>query len=412
MQQHSVKYLRRRQFLLVLPLLTVPFATGVLRALDNDKEQKKTAVVKGEHGLNPELPGAHVKEDEALDKMFFYAQTQMDSVKKREQQRTRAFYGQRLGGAPDDRSEADTALTAVQGDMHEEKVYRGLRELNAVLHRPSARPVMLSVPGQDMILPVPARHVGGLDRLEGMMQQLKDSRSDDGDMQAMNDVLNKLLRVQHPEWSRDSSVGSGVAKVRQAWSLMPAPKDAVISSFSEQNYHSGVVQPSEGFYGLSDEPVADTGGNAFPALVPEKQVLMNGSTVKLALIGEGEVSGVSLPPGTALYGTAALNGERLQIAVRSIRTGARLLPVDLRVYDQDGLEGIFIPGAMGRDIMKQSADQGLNGLGLGAYDPSLAGQAASAGLQLAKNLASRKVKLIRVTVEGGYRVWLKDGKGN
>ena len=119
-----------------------------------------------------------------------------------------------------------------------------------------------------------------------------------------------------------------------------------------------------------------------------------------------------IPAGTPVFGLASLNNERLNVVVRSIRYGDHLLPVELHVYDEDGLEGIYIPGAIGRDVVKQSADQGLNGLNLGTFDPSVAGQAASAGMQLARNMVSRKVKQVKVMVDAGYRVWLRDGKGN
>jgi len=65
---------------------------------------------------------------------------------------------------------------------------------------------------------------------------------------------------------------------------------------------------------------------------------------------------------------------------------------------------------MGRDVSKESADEALNGLSLAAVDPSLGEQAASAGLQFARSLAGKKVRLIRVGVPAGYRVLLRNIK--
>jgi hypothetical protein len=45
-------------------------------------------------------------------------------------------------------------------------------------------------------------------------------------------------------------------------------------------------------------------------------------------------------------------------------------------------------------------------------DQSISAQAASAGLQAAKGLFSKKMKLIRVTVKAGYKILLKDQKDN
>jgi hypothetical protein len=111
-----------------------------------------------------------------------------------------------------------------------------------------------------------------------------------------------------------------------------------------------------------------------------------------------------------LYGVASLSGERLTVHVSSIRVGQAIVPVSLDVYDLDGLAGIRVPGAISRDVSKASADEALSGLGLASLDPSLGAQAASAGFQFAKSLASRKVRLVRVTVPAGYRVLLKNTK--
>ena len=76
----------------------------------------------------------------------------------------------------------------------------------------------------------------------------------------------------------------------------------------------------------------------------------------------------------------------------------------------DGLKGIYVPGAITRDVAKQSADRSLQTIGVTSLDPSLRAQAASAGIEAAKTLFSKKVKLIRVTVKADYQVLLKDEK--
>uniref|UniRef100_UPI0013D45FFD conjugative transposon protein TraM n=1 Tax=Escherichia coli TaxID=562 RepID=UPI0013D45FFD len=76
--------------------------------------------------------------------------------------------------------------------------------------------------------------------------------------------------------------------------------------------------------------------------------------------------------------------------------------------DMDGLPGIHIPGAITRDVAKQSADSGLQLMELTSVDPSLKAQAAAAGISSVKSLMSRKVKQVKVLVKAGYRVLLKD----
>jgi len=76
----------------------------------------------------------------------------------------------------------------------------------------------------------------------------------------------------------------------------------------------------------------------------------------------------------------------------------------------DGMNGIYIPGAITRDVAKQSADRTIQDIGLTSVDPSLGAQAASAGIEAARDLISKKVKLVKVTVKSGYQVLLRDEK--
>jgi hypothetical protein len=72
------------------------------------------------------------------------------------------------------------------------------------------------------------------------------------------------------------------------------------------------------------------------------------------------------------------------------------------------MEGIHIPGAITRDVAKQSADNSLQNIEMTSIDPSLKVQAANAGINAAKSLLTKKVKLVKVTVKAGYRILLKE----
>jgi conjugative transposon TraM protein len=115
-----------------------------------------------------------------------------------------------------------------------------------------------------------------------------------------------------------------------------------------------------------------------------------------------------VPEGSFVYGIALLKGERLTVEINSIRSATNLFTVKLAVYDMDGLPGIYIPGTISRDVAKQSADNSLSLMELSSVDPSLKAQATVAGIGAAKNLLSKKVKLVKVLVKAGYKVLLKN----
>ncbi len=108
-----------------------------------------------------------------------------------------------------------------------------------------------------------------------------------------------------------------------------------------------------------------------------------------------------------MFGTTSLNGERLNITINNIHYQNSIYPVKLEVFDLDGISGLYIPGAITREVAKQSADQGTQGISLSPLDPSLSAQAANAGLEMAKTLFSKKSKLIKVSVKAGYQVLLQ-----
>lgn len=167
---------------------------------------------------------------------------------------------------------------------------------------------------------------------------------------------------------------------------------------------------SNGFFSLDDMTAATDTQNAVQAVVHETQTIVDGSTVKLRLMNDVYINGIHIPKDNFLFGTASLNCERLNIRIGSIRYGNSLFPVELSVYDMDGLDGIYIPGAITRDVAKQSEDRSMQAIGMTSLDPSWQAQVAGAGIEAAKTLFSRKVKLVKVTVKAGYQVLLRDEK--
>jgi conjugative transposon TraM protein len=148
------------------------------------------------------------------------------------------------------------------------------------------------------------------------------------------------------------------------------------------------------------------------AVVDGSQTLVPGESVSLRIAQEAVVGGVRVPRGTAMAGKASLSGERLLVSVNSIRLGNQVIPVALEVIDLDGMPGFHVKGSIDRDVSKESADQAVNSLGMTSLDPGVAGQATAAGLQAARTLLSRKVRLVRVGLPAGYKVLLRNTKLN
>jgi hypothetical protein len=144
------------------------------------------------------------------------------------------------------------------------------------------------------------------------------------------------------------------------------------------------------------------------AVVHNTQILSSGSTIKLRLTTDMRINGRLVQKGNFLFGICSVNNERLTVAVTGVSFHNELIPVSLSVFDVDGMAGIYIPGAISREVSKEGADQAIQSLNLNSYEPSITGQLASAGLQATKALFSRKLRLVRVTVKAGHHILLKD----
>jgi conjugative transposon TraM protein len=155
-----------------------------------------------------------------------------------------------------------------------------------------------------------------------------------------------------------------------------------------------------------EEHGSDPGIGSMLATIPVRQVLQTGSVVKLVLNGAVTFGRNTLAAGSAVYGIASIENGRLLIHVSSLRCLEEIIPVALTVYDLDGMEGIYVPGSIARDVLKSTAEHSMPSLNVLSLDPGIRKQAAIAGIGAVKTLLSQKAKMVRVTVEAGYRVFL------
>ncbi|OIR01277.1 hypothetical protein GALL_165650 [mine drainage metagenome] len=393
MQTHSQKFLRQRKFLMVLPFLVLPFITMIFWSLGGGKAGAAEAQTANTNkGLNTKLPDAHISENKGTDKLSFYQQADKDSVLLQQQMLNDPYYK--------DVPESEKQMMQEQTKQHhsllmnnkssvnanEEKVNEKLQQLQTIINQPQQQPQMSLTSAKEQ------NNNPDINRLEKMMQNMNNDNNDDKEMQQLSGVMDKILDLQHPE-RMDEKLKEQLLKNKQ---------QVFVVSLND------TVKHAKGFYSLEDNGSSEVNQNTIEAIVPETQTLVGAATVKLLLANDIYINGVLIPRNSFVYGTATLSNERLRINVASLRYKNNIIPVALEVYDIDGLQGIYIPGSINRDVAKESSNEAINALGLTTLDPSLAAQATGAGIQAAKTLLSKKVKQIKVTIKEGYKILLKD----
>ena len=413
--QQSQAFLRKRKMMLVLPLLVIPFLTMAFWALGGGQAKQNTTTAK-QPGLNLNLPDAGLKNDDMADKLSFYDKADKDSIKLEELMRNDPYYKGIGDTAQSFTNELEqiTQNTATKYNQHlntspyetsnnnpEQKLLLKLAQLNNEMNK---QPEINSKDSFENVQPPKNNESpGDVDRLENMMQMMNKNGSDDPEMQQLNGTLEKILDIQHPDRVKDRLKEKSLQQKQVVFAVSKQPVLDNISLLDTTKKKS-----ASGFFGVAHNTKNDDDNNAIEAVVHANQTLVNGAVIKLRLATDIYINGILIPKDNFVFGVASLNDERLEIEINSIRYDKLLFPVKLAVYDMDGLPGIYIPGAITRDVAKQSADNGLQLMELTSVDPSLIAQAAAAGINTVKSLLSRKVKQVKVMVKAGYKVLLKD----
>lgn len=245
-----------------------------------------------------------------------------------------------------------------------------------------------------------------IDRLEAMMQSVGRNEDEDPELRQLSSMMDQILDIQHPERVKDRIQELSSQHKEAIYPVWAAQPGISISLLGDTVKRIPGASASH-FYGLEDKERQSGVQTSVQASVHGTQTLASGSVIKLRLEQNIYVGGEHIPKGAFIYGTAEMKGERLHISISTIRSGTTILPVKLQVYDLDGITGIYMPGSVQREVVKQSADNTLQGLELSTIDPSLKAKAATAGISAAKNLLSRKVKVEKVILKGGYQVILQ-----
>ena len=243
-----------------------------------------------------------------------------------------------------------------------------------------------------------------VDRLQDMMQQMNGSPDADPEMQQLNGTLEKILDIQHPDRVKEKLKEKSLKNKEQVFIVS---RQFVKNNISLLDTGKSERYAENKFFGVEEDAGSEE-QNTVEAVVHQTQTLVNGAVVKMRLLNEIYLNGSLVKKGNFVFGIAELNDERLEININSIRNNNFLFPVKLEVFDMDGLLGLYIPGAISRDVAKQSTDNGLQLLELTSMDPSLKAQAAATGVNAAKSLLSKKVKQVKVLVKAGYKVLLRD----
>ncbi|WP_439879751.1 conjugative transposon protein TraM [Pontibacter sp. MBLB2868] len=445
METHSEAFLRRRRFLLVLPLLVLPFLTLAFWALGGGSATTAgPALAAHSQGLRLELPEPQFKDEKSPDKLSLYNQEKRNQLMQQEKSKSTSLGS--LGFVNEEEpvgrlselmpvpatsspvADRDKTQGKPLADPSEEKINQRLEQLARLVHSEPEPPALM----QKTVTAAYAnpnsngRFSQDVAKLEAMMQTMGRGDGANPEMQQLENMLERILDIQHPERVKERLQEQATEEPPRILPVLSLTEQAPVTlleasptgfpSILPANTLTGVPLQGQtpehvvqnGFYSLPAPQETGT-GSTIEAAIHETQTLTTGGIVKIRLLHDVMLSGRLINKGSLLYGTCRINGERLALEVTSVLIQNTVIPVALSAFDLDGLPGLYIPGTATRDAAKQGVPRAINqSLQFPALPPSIVAQAASTGIEAVKGLLTRQARQVKVMVKAGHRFLLSD----
>ena len=225
--------------------------------------------------------------------------------------------------------------------------------------------------------------------------------------------------------SKDTVGGSDTAKGKTMQNEKPAmevlpERRQLVSSLDQpmsdvyfmEEY--GKKARNMGFHSLASTAVP-TMHNTLKVVVDRTTVLKEGDNVVLRLMETAKVQGLHIPRHSRLIAVAKIEGNRMHLLIKSIEVDGHIIAVKLSAYDMDGQEGVYIPGSEDINALKEvganiGGSMGTSFTFASSAKDQIISEAARGVMQGASQLLQKKLRTIKVTLKGGYRLFLVQSK--
>ena len=222
---------------------------------------------------------------------------------------------------------------------------------------------------------------------------------------SQDDFARDLEEIQRRSYERQKAIESGlgigrfdrdeqadkqrrdsIVKVHQAEKERNRPKLVIKSGDTNAEKFHTVTSPDD---------IAEA--KLIRAMIDQTTKAKEGTRLRFKLLDDITVSNTKLKKGTYLYGTVTGFGQqRVKATITSILVGDKFINVKLSVFDNDGMEGFYVPESSFREFVKDASSsavqQNINFQSEDGYGSGISGEAlALQALQNAYNSASSAI---------------------
>jgi conjugative transposon TraM protein len=189
-----------------------------------------------------------------------------------------------------------------------------------------------------------------------------------------------------------------------------------ITPVKNENKKVSVLRRHNSFYGSN--VVTGQERKIIKATIYGKQTVTNGQNVRLRLSEPIQVNGRIIPRNTLITGIAAVSTDRLYISVINVSYNDIIYPVQLEVYDIDGMRGLYVPGSLENEAIRDITQEIANSVGNSAEQAQssyINNQTATERIKSdvyrgavggTARYISKKLAEIKINVQDGHNLYL------
>jgi len=147
------------------------------------------------------------------------------------------------------------------------------------------------------------------------------------------------------------------------------------------------------------------------AVIDENITGYAGSRIRLRLLEPIMAGNVMIPKDTYLYAlVSGFSGQRVALTIKTILYNGQLLPVKLAVYDQDGLDGLYVPNSQFRDFTKDASTNVMQGVDIESTSTSYLMSAADKLFESTSSAIASAIRKDKARIKYNSYVYLIDTK--
>lgn len=226
---------------------------------------------------------------------------------------------------------------------------------------------------------------------------------------SQDDFARELEEIQMRSYERQKAIEAGLGynrpdpedelKKQRADSIAKAKREE-----KERNRPKLVIKSQDtnaDRFNTVNSEAENVDATLIRAMIDKTRKAHEGTRLRFKLLDDVTVNGTRLKKGTYLYGTVTGFGQqRVRATITSILIGGKFINVNLSVFDNDGMEGFYVPESAFRDFMKEAGastvQQNISFESESGYGSGISGEAIA--LQALQNMYNSATSAVSANI--------------